>query len=128
MRSWVSLSAGAALALAALAGCTSTERAGGNSANSANRAGGAQQANATRPANTTAAQPQGTSHGEAARRVTAEEIKEAYNRGEGVVVDVRNETAYQTSHAKGAILIPVNDVAARAGELPRDKMILTYCT
>ena len=47
---------------------------------------------------------------------------------EGRSVDVRNEDAYNAAHIRGAKLIPLSDVEKRAGELPKDKLIVTYCT
>jgi 3-mercaptopyruvate sulfurtransferase SseA len=63
-----------------------------------------------------------------ARRMTAEEAYKFYEKGDLLVIDTRTEPVYKESRIKGAILIPVNEVAAKANELPRDKMILTYCT
>ena len=64
----------------------------------------------------------------AAPRISAAEAKKALVTGKAVLVDVRAENAYQAEHAKGAINIPVFEMYARFGELPRDKQIITYCT
>ena len=64
----------------------------------------------------------------AARRITAAEAREALTKGEAVLVDVRSKEAYDAEHAQGAILIPVYQIAERAAELPKDKLIITYCT
>lgn len=61
------------------------------------------------------------------RRVTVSELRDAIARGEALVVDVRSEMAFKESHIKGARLVPVNEVLAKAGEMPRDKLIVTYC-
>ena len=61
------------------------------------------------------------------RRITPAELQAAIAKGEAVVVDVRAQAAYQRGHIKGARLIPAEQIASRAGELPRDKMIVTYC-
>ena len=61
-------------------------------------------------------------------RITAEELKALVARGEAVVVDVRGTEAYLTGHVKGALSMPGDEVTSRASELPRDKMIVTYCT
>ena len=45
-----------------------------------------------------------------------------------MLVDVRGVETYKAEHIKGALNIPYGEVADRAGELPRDKMILTYCS
>lgn len=63
-----------------------------------------------------------------ARRITAEEAHKLYEKGQVVVIDTRTEAAYKESHIKGAILVPVNEVAAKADELPRNKTIVAYCT
>jgi 3-mercaptopyruvate sulfurtransferase SseA len=65
---------------------------------------------------------------EEARRITVDEARKALTEGTAVLVDVRAAEAYQSEHAKGALSIPLDDVAARAGELPKDKLIITYCT
>ena len=63
-----------------------------------------------------------------ARRITAEEVYKLYEKGDVVIVDTRTEPAYKESRIKGAILIPVSEVAAKADQLPHNKMIVTYCT
>ncbi len=64
----------------------------------------------------------------AARRISGEEARQAVVKGEAVLVDVRSKDAYEAGHAKGAISLPVPDLSSRAGELPKDKLIITYCT
>lgn len=65
---------------------------------------------------------------ENARRINAQELHELWAKGQVLVVDTRTEPVYKQEHIKGAILIPAGDFASRAGELPLDKMIVTYCT
>lgn len=64
----------------------------------------------------------------AARRITPEEARQAVAKGEAILVDVRGKENYDQEHAKGALQIPVSEIAARAGELPKDKLVITYCT
>jgi rhodanese-related sulfurtransferase len=47
-----------------------------------------------------------------------------------IVVDVRSPTAQelQLQRIPGALHVPVHDVAARVGTLPRDREIIFYCT
>src|SRR5687767_15981577 len=54
------------------------------------------------------------------RRVTVAELKDLLAENRAVVIDVRNEDAYKTSHIKGAKLIPEAEVAKRSDELPKD--------
>lgn len=62
------------------------------------------------------------------RRVTAEELKKMLDSGKAVVYDTRAKTAYDAEHIKGALSMPSNEVAERAGELPKGKTIVFYCT
>ena len=74
--------------------------------------------------------PGATAHNPAddARRITAQELYELYQKDKVLIVDTRTEPSYKESHIKGAILIPAGDFANKADELPRDKMIVAYCT
>lgn len=62
------------------------------------------------------------------RRITPTQLRDMLARDEAVVVDVRNEDAYQTAHIKGSKLIPETEVAKRSDELPKNKLIVTYCS
>lgn len=62
------------------------------------------------------------------RRVTVNELKDLLAENQAVVIDVRNEDSYKTAHIKGAKLIPEAEVAKRSDELPKDKLIVTYCS
>jgi hypothetical protein len=61
------------------------------------------------------------------RRVTLVELKDLLAKNEAVVIDVRNEESFKASHIKGSKLIPEAEVAKRSDELPKDKLIVTYC-
>lgn len=61
------------------------------------------------------------------RRITPTELEDLLAKNEAFVVDVRNEASYNAGHIRGAKLIPEQDIATRASELPRDKIIVTYC-
>jgi hypothetical protein len=58
-------------------------------------------------------------------RVSIEEFKQLVARNGVVVLDVRNEEIDRK--IKGALHMPYNDIERRAGELPRDREIVTYC-
>lgn len=70
----------------------------------------------------------GQAEGDNVRRITVAEALQAVETGKAVVVDVRGEDSYNAGHIKGARWIPLNDIGTRAAELPRDKMIITYCS
>lgn len=63
-----------------------------------------------------------------AKRISIAELQQKLATGSVVLVDVRDPQSYSIQHAEGAVSIPLHEVAMRAGELPRDKQIVTYCT
>ncbi len=62
------------------------------------------------------------------RRVTAMEVRTALDRGEAVVIDVRDLESYSAGHVAGAMHIPLSFIESQVPYLPRDKMLVTYCT
>ena len=65
---------------------------------------------------------------DSARRITAEELHDLWEKNKVLIIDTRNDAAFKQSHIKGAILIPAAEVPQRVDELPKDKFIATYCT
>lgn len=63
-----------------------------------------------------------------APRIKPEEVRELLKKNKAVLVDVRGAAAFKDGHIKGARNIPYSEIVDRAGELPRDKMIVTYCS
>ena len=63
-----------------------------------------------------------------AKRLTAAEAKAALEGGRAVLIDVRVKQAFDAEHAKGALSLPLAELNTRAGELPKDKLIIAYCT
>lgn len=62
------------------------------------------------------------------QRIGAHEADSLVKRGEAIIVDVRQELAYQTAHIKGALSLPESMLAAGISTLPKNKKIITYCT
>jgi 3-mercaptopyruvate sulfurtransferase SseA len=62
------------------------------------------------------------------RRITPAELKDKLAKNEAILIDVRGEAAYKASHIKGSLQIPYAEVAPRSDELPKDKLIVTYCS
>ena len=62
------------------------------------------------------------------RRITVTELKDLVAKNGAFVVDVRNKEPYDLSHIQGAKLIPVGDTLKHIDELPKDKLIVTYCS
>lgn len=63
-----------------------------------------------------------------AARLSAEELHELVQNDQAVVVDVRGSVPYALGHIEGAVWMPIGLIPHRAGELPHEKMIVTYCT
>jgi predicted sulfurtransferase len=79
--------------------------------------------NGTSPTPAHAAQP-----ADSIKRVTPAELDQLMKDGKVVIVDVRNQDMYDAGHIRGSRLIPLQDVDKRANELPRDKLIVAYCS
>jgi rhodanese-related sulfurtransferase len=66
-----------------------------------------------------------------ATRVTVDEVRERMERGEPFTfVDTRNPNAWGESDVKlpGAIRIPASELEQHLEEIPRDRVVITYCT
>ena len=81
-------------------------------------------------ANTKPAQLPGsdTIYADGAPRVTADELDTMMKNGQAIIIDVRNQASYDMGHIPGAKLIPAGEILNHINELPRDKMIVTYCS
>jgi rhodanese-related sulfurtransferase len=62
-----------------------------------------------------------------ARRVTAEEVKTQLDAGAKVYV-IDNRSSFTGQMAKGATHVPIAKIAEWAKEIPKDAMIVAYCT
>ena len=69
-----------------------------------------------------------TTYADGARRITTGELETLMKEGKVYLVDVRLEDAYNMGHIPGSHLIPAGDILKHADKLPRDKMIVTYCS
>ena len=64
-------------------------------------------------------------------RVSAQEVLRRISRGEDVYfVDTRNPVAWGEADTKlpAAVRVPADAVEAHLADMPRDRMIVTYCT
>lgn len=69
-----------------------------------------------------------TPYPDGARRVTIDEMESLVKEGKAVVIDVRSQDAYDAGHIPGAKLIPAAEILNHLSELPKDKLIITYCS
>jgi 3-mercaptopyruvate sulfurtransferase SseA len=114
----------AALAAAALLGaCKATDTAG-----NANTSAGLTASKASKPGEAGAPTGTTTVHADGVRRLSVEELRKLVAAGEVVLYDTRSKMQYDEEHIEGARSMPQNEVEARAGELPRDKTLVFYCT
>ena len=66
-----------------------------------------------------------------ATRITTDEVKERMDRGEQFAfVDTRNPKAWAESDKKlpNAIRVPAEELEQYLNEIPKDRVVLTYCT
>lgn len=64
-------------------------------------------------------------------RISADELRRRMEAGEEfTIIDVRNPRAWAeaTDMAAGAIRVAPNDAEEAIGRIPRNKLIVTYCT
>lgn len=59
--------------------------------------------------------------------VDTDELLRRLASGDVVVLDVRPEPEYAAGHLPGAVHIPLDELADRVGELPRDHTVVAYC-
>ncbi len=58
---------------------------------------------------------------------TLDELRRLHAAGEVVVLDVRPREEFEYAHLDGALSMPVDEIAERLDELPRDRPIVAYC-
>lgn len=64
-------------------------------------------------------------------RISLDEVKQRLDRGEAVFfIDTRSEASWNTSSIKipGAHRIHYSEMEKHLGEIPRDRLVVTYCT
>lgn len=69
-----------------------------------------------------------TTYSDGARRITIVELQDLIKKHEAFIVDVRNDVSYNAGHLPGAKLIPAGEILNHLDELPKDKLIVTYCS
>ncbi len=65
--------------------------------------------------------------GEPYVRISSQEAYDMVQKGESVVVDVRNPDEWAAGHVEGALWIPVDDIIPRFDELPGEGNLLFIC-
>lgn len=117
MRSRLLLLSALLVTIAVIVGCNSTNRPATNTSVSS-----------ASPGAPTSDSPQvPTVNADGVRRITIVELRDLLAKNEAVVVDVRNEASYKQGHIPGSKLIPLAEVVNKVNELPKNKLIVTYC-
>src|SRR5215510_4111732 len=60
-----------------------------------------------------------TTYADGARRVTIDELYQMVKDGTAVIIDVRNQAAYDLGHIPGSKLIPAGEILNHINEMPR---------
>ncbi len=112
----------AAAAALLLGACKAADTGGGD--------GGAVLSCSNANKNNDAAAPVGTTtvDADSIRRVNVAELRKMVEEGRVAIYDTRSKASYEQEHIRGALSLPQNEADARAGELPRDKTLVFYCT
>lgn len=64
-------------------------------------------------------------------RMTLADFRSLHASGDTLVIDVRTPVSFESGHIPGAVNIPVDEMAARAGEIraaARGRRVVTYCS
>ena len=69
-----------------------------------------------------------TPYADGARRITIKELESLMKDGKVFIVDVRTQDSFNEGHIPGSKLIPTGEILNHLKELPRDKLIVTYCS
>ena len=139
MRSFISRTIAALIALALCAGAVGAQgkkkkkrAAAKTTAAKSSKSEPSSQSSLKTPTETYTGDPvpptQAPEPGDGVRRITPAEARAALQNGTAVIIDVRGEQSYMAGHIAGATLIPFNNIASRINELPRNKLIITYCS
>jgi hypothetical protein len=75
-----------------------------------------------------ATSPAAPTSNDGVRRITTTELQGLLAKNQAIVIDVRNEASYNAGHIRSAKLIPEAEIPNHLSELPKDKLIVTYCS
>jgi rhodanese-related sulfurtransferase len=76
----------------------------------------------------TSAGPAGPAPAGTFRRISAEELKVLVDQQRVTIIDVRSSDQFLAAHIPGSLQIPLARIDGETPYLPKDRMIVTYCT
>ena len=63
------------------------------------------------------------------KRISIQEVKALIDkRADVMIVDVRGHRSYQQKHLQTSVSVPVGELENRHQELPKNKLIIFYCS
>ena len=54
-------------------------------------------------------------------------VKDEPGGGDFLLLDVRSRGGFRKAHIRGALCVPLEELADLVGKLPRDRELVTYC-
>ena len=66
--------------------------------------------------------------GKVVPRIFPDEAEALLRHGEAIAIDVRSPEAYVAGHIAGALSIPLAELEPRLARVPRDRVLIFYCT
>jgi len=86
-------------------------------------------ANPNAPVANPVAAPQAPNPEDSMPRVSVEEAKATFDKGEAVIIDVRGPDAYKAAHVKGSLEHSLSRLEqGDFKDLPKNKRIIAYCS
>jgi hypothetical protein len=64
----------------------------------------------------------------AIERISVKQTKELLDNGKAVLIDTRSQASYDQSHAVGALSFPEETIDEQYTKLPKDTLLVLYCT
>jgi 3-mercaptopyruvate sulfurtransferase SseA len=59
-------------------------------------------------------------------RISPDDAKNAFDAGNAIFVDVRDNQSFSAGHIPGALSIPLNELQNRMDEIPKNTLIIPY--
>ncbi|HJX90164.1 MAG TPA: rhodanese-like domain-containing protein [Pyrinomonadaceae bacterium] len=69
-----------------------------------------------------------TTYADGAPRITIVELQQKIKDNKVFIVDVRDQASFDAGHLPGSKLIPAAQILNHLDELPKNKLIVTYCS
>ncbi len=61
------------------------------------------------------------------RNIDSLQAKALLDKGSVFLLDVRTPDEFRQAHLQGAVLVPIDQIERRLGEIPKNRPVLVYC-